>query len=68
MIDVSKIYEEIHNQTYYETIGYDKQEFPNAEAYYSEAISIPMFATFTESEQQFVIDTIKKPLGHQNLF
>ena len=58
----------VYKHPYYETIGYDKQEFPNAEAYYSEAISIPMFATFTESEQQFVVDAIKKPSGHQNLF
>lgn len=58
----------VYKHPYYETIGYDKQEFPNAEAYYLEAISIPMFATFTESEQQFVVDTIKKPSGHQNLF
>jgi UDP-4-amino-4,6-dideoxy-N-acetyl-beta-L-altrosamine transaminase len=58
----------VYSHPYYEAIGYDKQEFPNAEAYYSEAISIPMFATFTESEQQFVVDAIKKPSGHQNLF
>lgn len=58
----------VYKHPYYEKIGYDKQEFPNAEAYYSEAISLPMFATFTESEQQFVVDTIKKPFGHQNLF
>ena len=58
----------VYKHPYYEAIGYDKQEFPNAEAYYSEAISIPMFATFTESELQFVVDAIKKPSGHQNLF
>jgi UDP-4-amino-4,6-dideoxy-N-acetyl-beta-L-altrosamine transaminase len=58
----------VYKHPYYETIGYDKQEFPNAEKYYSEAISIPMFATLTEKEQQFVVDVIKKPLGHQNLF
>lgn len=58
----------VYKHPYYETIGYDKQEFPQAESYYSEAISIPMFATLTESEQQFVVDVIKKPRGHQNLF
>ena len=58
----------IYRHPYYEVIGYDKQEFPQAESYYSEAISIPMFATLNESEQQFVVDTILKPLGHQNLF
>ncbi len=58
----------IYRHPYYELKGYDNKAFPNAEAYYSQAISLPIFSSLTESEQQFVIDTIKKPLGHQNLF
>jgi UDP-4-amino-4,6-dideoxy-N-acetyl-beta-L-altrosamine transaminase len=58
----------VYTHPYYETIGYDRNEFPQSESYYSEAISIPMFATLTESEQQFVVDAIKKPSGFQNLF
>ena len=58
----------VYTQPYYEAIGYNRNEFPQAESYYSEAISIPMFATLTPSEQQFVVDTIKKPTGYQNLF
>ena len=58
----------VYRHPYYEVKGYDKKAFPNAEAYYFEAISLPIFPSLTESEQQFVIDTIKKPLGHQNLF
>lgn len=58
----------VYRHPYYEAIGYNKQDFPNAESYYSEAISIPMFANMTESDQQFVVDAIKKPTGHQNLF
>jgi dTDP-4-amino-4,6-dideoxygalactose transaminase len=53
----------IYSHPYYESIGYDKSDFPESEAYYSEAISIPMYATLTESEQQFVVDSIKKLLG-----
>jgi UDP-4-amino-4,6-dideoxy-N-acetyl-beta-L-altrosamine transaminase len=58
----------IYTHPYYEAIGYNRNDFPEAESYYSEAISIPMYATLTESEQQFVVDSIKKPLGYQNLF
>jgi UDP-4-amino-4,6-dideoxy-N-acetyl-beta-L-altrosamine transaminase len=58
----------VYTQPYYEAIGYNRNEFPQAESYYAEAISIPMFATLTPSEQQFVVDTIKKPTGYQNLF
>lgn len=58
----------IYTHPYYESIGYNRADFPQAESYYSEAISIPMYATLTENEQQFVVDSIKKPLGYQNLF
>jgi len=58
----------VYRHPYYEVLGYDKNEFPNAESYYSEAISIPMYATISKVDQQFVVDAIKKPLGHQNLF
>jgi UDP-4-amino-4,6-dideoxy-N-acetyl-beta-L-altrosamine transaminase len=58
----------IYRHPYYEKIGFRKSEYPQAEAYYSEAISIPMFASMTKKEQQFIVDIIKKPLGHQNLF
>jgi UDP-4-amino-4,6-dideoxy-N-acetyl-beta-L-altrosamine transaminase len=58
----------VYRHPYYEAKGFEKQDFPNAESYYSEAISIPMFATLTESDQQFVADAIKKPIGHQNIF
>lgn len=58
----------IYSHPYYQSLGYNKADFPEAEAYYSEALSIPMYATLTESEQQFVVDSIKTPLGYQNLF
>jgi UDP-4-amino-4,6-dideoxy-N-acetyl-beta-L-altrosamine transaminase len=58
----------VYKHPYYEAIGYNKIEFPEAEAYYSEAISIPMYASLTESELELVVDFIKKPLGYQNLF
>jgi UDP-4-amino-4,6-dideoxy-N-acetyl-beta-L-altrosamine transaminase len=58
----------IYTHPYYQALGYNKSDFPEAESYYSEAMSIPMYATLTESEQQFVVDSIKRPLGYQNLF
>jgi dTDP-4-amino-4,6-dideoxygalactose transaminase len=58
----------VYRHPYYEAIGYNRNEYTQSESYYSEAISIPMFATLNESEQEFVVNSIKKPLGHQNLF
>jgi UDP-4-amino-4,6-dideoxy-N-acetyl-beta-L-altrosamine transaminase len=58
----------VFKHPYYEAIGFNADSYPQAESYYSEAISIPMFASLTEEEQQFVADIIKRPHGHQNLF
>ena len=58
----------VYTHPYYEAMCYDRKEFPQAESYYSEAISLPMFTTLTESEQKFVAEAIKKPSGFQNLF
>lgn len=58
----------IYTHPFYESIGYSRKDFPEAEFYYSEAISIPIYAALTEAEQQFIVDSIKNPLGYQNLF
>ena len=44
---------------YYQSLGFKKDDFPNAENYYSKCLSLPMFPTLTEGEQDYVIDTIK---------
>lgn len=58
----------IYRQPYYKNIGFKKDEFCEAEKYYQEAISIPIFPTLTIKEQHKVISIIKKPIGFQNLF
>ena len=58
----------VYRHPFYSKRGFVKSEFPQSEAYYSEAISIPMFASMTKNEAQFVVDAMKKPSGHQNLF
>jgi len=58
----------VYKHPYYEAIGFNPDSYPQAESYYSEAISIPMFASLTHKDQQFVADIIKRPHGHQNLF
>jgi dTDP-4-amino-4,6-dideoxygalactose transaminase len=43
---------------YYRQFGWKDGDMPKAEAYYKNCISLPMFPTLTDVEQQFVIDTI----------
>lgn len=48
----------IHLMPYYQSLGYKKGNFPNAEAYYSNCLSLPMYPTLTEEEQEYVISEI----------
>ena len=52
----------VHMQPYYQKMGFEVGQFPQAEQYYKEAISIPMFPTMTEEQQDKVIATLKELL------
>ena len=39
-------------------MGFDWGDFPNSEAYYKKAISLPIFPALTVSEQHYVINTV----------
>ncbi len=58
----------VYRHPYYQKLGFKASDFPEAEAYYSEAISLPMYATLKLEQQDTVINTINKPIGFQNLF
>ncbi|AJR14905.1 UDP-4-keto-6-deoxy-N-acetylglucosamine 4-aminotransferase [Leptospira interrogans serovar Grippotyphosa str. UI 12769] len=58
----------VYRQPYYEKMGYNRSDFPESEQYYSEAISIPMYPSLTEEEQQEVVHRLITPIGHQTLF
>jgi UDP-4-amino-4,6-dideoxy-N-acetyl-beta-L-altrosamine transaminase len=47
-----------HLMPYYKTLGWKEEDMPNAENYYRNCISLPMFPTLTQEEQHYVIDTI----------
>ena len=48
----------VHTMPYYQSFGNKKGDFPIAEKYYSECLSLPTYATLTIEEQKFVIETI----------
>jgi dTDP-4-amino-4,6-dideoxygalactose transaminase len=58
----------VYKHPYYEKIGYKSEEFPEAEAYYSEAISLPLYFSLTNEQQDLIVNIIKKQGGFQNLF
>lgn len=61
-IMVNLHYIPVHTQPYYQRLGFQQGDFPEAEQYYREAISIPMHPSLTREEQNFVVQCIKKAI------
>ncbi|MEX1189853.1 MAG: UDP-4-amino-4,6-dideoxy-N-acetyl-beta-L-altrosamine transaminase [Bacteroidia bacterium] len=53
----------VHTMPYYKKLGWKKGDFFEAENYYDQCLSLPMFPTLTDDEQNFVIDSIKEFLA-----
>lgn len=50
----------VHTLPYYQGLGFEKGSLPNAESYYKNCLSLPMYPTLTDEEQEFVIEQVKK--------
>lgn len=48
----------VHLMPYYKQQGCKQGDFPYAEKYYSRCLSLPMYPTLTQEEQDFVIETV----------
>ena len=57
-IGVNVHYIPVHTQPYFQKFGFVQGDYPNAERYYQEAISLPMFPTMTEEQQNRVVDAL----------
>lgn len=55
-----------HLMPYYKQQGWKKGDFPLAEQYYEQCLSLPMYPTLTAQEQSFVIETIQHFLSNKN--
>jgi UDP-4-amino-4,6-dideoxy-N-acetyl-beta-L-altrosamine transaminase len=62
-IGVNLHYIPVYRQPYYRELGFGQGHCPNAEAYYAEAISLPMYATLSVEEQDFVVDAVNQALA-----
>lgn len=62
-IGVNVHYIPVHTQPYYRALGFSAGDFPEAELYYSEAISLPLFPTLEEADQDRVVAALKEALS-----
>lgn len=62
-IGVNVHYIPVHLQPYYQRLGFKPGDFPEAENYYKEAISLPLYSGLTSADQRTVIDSLKVALA-----
>ena len=62
-IMVNLHYIPVHTQPYYQQFGFKTGDYPNAEQFYKEAISIPMYPTLTFAQQDEVVCALSDALG-----
>lgn len=59
-VGVNLHYIPVHTQPYYAQMGFKPEDFPAAQDYYREAISIPMFQTMSNDQQDRVVAAISQ--------
>jgi len=62
-IGVNLHYIPVHTQPYYQQMGFKRGDYPEAERYYAEAISLPMFQTMSEAQQDAVVAALRASLA-----
>ncbi|MEM6298314.1 MAG: UDP-4-amino-4,6-dideoxy-N-acetyl-beta-L-altrosamine transaminase [Bacteroidota bacterium] len=48
----------VHLMPYYEKHGFRQGDFPEAERYYAQCLSLPMYPTLSKEEQEYVIEKV----------
>lgn len=61
-IGVNVHYIPVHLQPYYRELGFAEGDFPEAERYYAEAISLPLFPLLSEAQQDQVVEQLRRLL------
>ena len=61
-IGVNLHYIPVHTQPYYQRMGFSTGDFPQAERYYAEAISLPIYQTLSDSQQDQIVTAVNKML------
>ena len=61
-IGVNVHYIPVHTQPYYAKLGFKQGDFPHAESYYAQAISLPLYYDLSEDLQDQVIEALKVAL------
>lgn len=61
-IMVNLHYIPVHTQPYYQAMGFKQGDYPEAEQYYREAISLPMYPLLTDTELDYVACSLREAM------
>jgi dTDP-4-amino-4,6-dideoxygalactose transaminase len=61
-IGVNLHYIPVHLQPYYQAMGFRTGDFPQSEAYYTEAITLPLYPALSEGSQDRVVAELLRAL------
>lgn len=67
-VGVNIHYIPVYRQPYYASMGFDPANFPEAERYYAQAITLPLFPGLSLEQQQHIVHNLTRPSGYQTIF
>jgi dTDP-4-amino-4,6-dideoxygalactose transaminase len=59
-VGVNLHYIPVYRHPYYERMGFNPNDFPEAERYYAEAVTLPMYPALTKAQQQAVVNKLNE--------
>ena len=62
-VGVNLHYIPVYRQPYYQRLGFQTSSYPEAERYYAEAISLPMFATLGSEDLEHVVRVLAESVS-----
>ena len=61
-INVNVHYVPVYRQPYYQSMSFSVSDFPKAERYYGGAVTIPIYPTMTDSQQNQIVSALRRAL------
>jgi len=61
-IGVNLHYIPVYSHPYYQRLGFTAGDFPGAERYYAEAVTLPLYSAMSEAQQDQVMDAVREIL------
>jgi UDP-4-amino-4,6-dideoxy-N-acetyl-beta-L-altrosamine transaminase len=67
-IMVNLHYIPVYRHPYYRAAGHTHTKLPQAECYYAQAITLPLYPGLTADQQNDIVAKMMTPIGHQTIF